>query len=313
MAALTLFESSKLHSGDEYRQGVIETIGTQGGSVLSVLPFIDIEGNSYSYNREGMLPTVGFRGINQDFDTSVGVLNPQSETLTIFGGNLDVDKFIVRTQGEDVRTTHEMMKLKAMALTWNANFFKGDSTTDPRSFDGLQKRLVVGGTQVIDNGSSSGGDALSLAKLDEMIDAVEEPTHLFMNRAMLRRLSQAAKKVDVAGDLQWEKDDFGGRVARYNDLPIIAIDKDASNELILPFTEANPGGGAAASTSIYCVSLGDGKLVGLQNGTVEVEDLGLLDGGSVYRTNVEHYQTIALLTDKAAARLRGITDAPVVA
>lgn len=313
MAALTLFEAAKLHSGDEYRQGVIETIGTQGGSVLSVLPFIDIAGNSYSYNREGMLPTVGFRGINEDYDTSVGVLNPQSETLTIFGGNLDVDKFIVKTQGEDVRTTHEMMKLKSMALTWNRNFFKGDSTTNPREFDGLQKRLVVGGSQVFNAGSTSGGDALSLAVLDEMIDAVEDPQYLLMNRAMVRRLSEAAKKTDVAGNLNWMKDDFGRRVAMYNDLPIIAIDKDASNELILGFDEANPAGGTAASTSIYCVSLGDGKLVGLQNGTVEVEDLGLLDGGSVYRTNVEHYQTIALLTDKAAARLRGIKNAAVVA
>ena len=34
---------------------------------------------------------------------------------------------------------------------------------------------------------------------------------------------------------------------------------------ILPFTEPNPGGGAAASTSIYAVSFGDGGVVGIHS------------------------------------------------
>lgn len=313
MAALTLVEAAKSHSGDVYRQGIIETIGTQGGSVLSVLPFIDINGGAYAYNREHALPSVGFRGINEAYDTSVGIINPQTEVLTIFGGNLDVDKAIIKMNGEDARDTQEDMMLKSMVLNWNRVFFKGDSVSNPREFDGLQKRLVVGGSQVIDAGATTGGDALSLDKLDELIDAVEEPTHLLMNRTMARRLSAASRKTDVGGFITFEADEMGRRVTRYNDLPIIAIDKDGENQAILGFDEANPAGGTAASTSIYCVSLMDGKLVGLQNGSVDVEDLGLLDSGSVYRTNIEHLQAIALLTDKAAARLRGIKDAPVVA
>lgn len=312
MPALTLVEAAKLHSGDVYRQGVIETIGTQGSSILSYLPFITINGGAYSYNREAALPSVGFRGVNEDYDTSVGILNPKTETLTIFGGALDVDKAIVKMHGEDQRTSQEIQQLKAMVLNWNKTFIKGDSDTNPKEFDGLQKRLVIGGDQVVENSAASGGGALSLEKLDETIDAVEDPTHLIMNRTMRRRLSRAVKDTDVAGNLNWGKDDAGRRIMFYNDLPIIDLDKDDKNQLILPFTEA-PQTGTAQCTSIYCVSLGDGKLVGLQNGGVDVDDLGLLDGGTAYRTVVEHLQSIAMLTGKAAARLRGITDAVVVA
>jgi hypothetical protein len=310
MAALTLFEAAKLHSGDVFRQGVIETIGTYG-SVVSVIPFLDINGAAYSYNQEEALPGVAFRGVNESFTPNTGVVNPQTETLKIFGGQIDVDKFIVATQGEDQRDMQERMKMKAMALDWGKTFIKGDSASNPREFDGLQVRLT--GSQLIDAGSTSGGDALSLLKLDELIDAVDDPTHLFMNRTMKRLLSASTRNTAVSGYITHTVDEFGRRVMMYNDLPIVVVDEDASRNQILPFTEANPGGGAAASTSIYCASIGDGQLMGIQNGTMDASDLGLLDAGNVYRTDVEWYNGIVLLGDKSAARLQGIKNAAVTA
>ena len=233
------------------------------------------------------------------------------KTLKIFGGTIDVDRFIVDRQGEDQRDMHERMKMKAMALNWTRTFFKGDSSSDPREFDGLQVRLT--GDQVIDAGATSGGDALSLLKLDELIDAVDTPTHLFMNRTMARLLNASTRSTGVSGYLTHTKDEFGRRITMYNDLPIVLIDEDASRQQILPFTEANPGGGAAASTSIYCASVGDGQLMGIQGDTMDARDLGLLDSGTAYRTIVEWDNGIVLLGDKSAARLQGIKNAAVVA
>lgn len=310
MAALTLLEAAKLHSGDVYREGVIETIGTYG-SILSVVPFMDINGGAYAYNREQALPGVGFRGVNETFDSSVGVINPQVEVLKVFGGNIDVDRAIVKMHGEDQRTTQEGMKLKALALDWGRTFIKGDSEANPREFDGLQKRLTGG--QLIEAGSTSGGDALSLLKLDELIDAVDSPSHLLMNRTMARLLSASTRNTGVAGYLTYDKNEYGARVMMYNELPIVLVDEDASREQILGFNEANSGGGTAASTSIYCVSLREDQLVGIQNDSVDVNDLGLLDSGAVYRTNIEWLNGIAMLGDKSAARLRGIKNAAVTA
>jgi hypothetical protein len=308
--ALTLLEAAKLDSGNALRTGIIE-LYTGSSDVLRVLPFDNINGNALSYNREEKLPGVGFRGVNESYTESTGVLNPQTESLVIAGGDLDVDKFIVDTMGQDQRAVHEGMKVRALSLAWTKKFIKGDADSDPREFDGLQKRIT--GAQLISNGSSSGGDALSLYNLDRLIDQVINPTHLLMNKTMRRRLTQAARTTGIAGFIQYRADEFGRQVAYYNDLPILMVDLDESQNAILPFTEANPGGGTAASTSIYCLSLGDGMLTGIQGNMPDVRDLGELQTKPALRTRVEWYCGIAAFNGRAAARLNGIKDAAVVA
>jgi hypothetical protein len=309
MAALTLLEAAKLETGDVYRQGVIEKYAGSS-DILSTLPFISIPGNAYKYNREGSLPGVGFRGVNEAYTASVGVLNPLTESLTIAGGDLDVDKFIVRTMGESQRTTHEAMKLRALSLAWTENFIKGDTANDPREFDGLQTRLT--GDQKIAAGSTANGTALSLAKLDEAIDQTLMPTHLIMSKAMARKFSTAARSTSVGGYIQWDVNQFGQRVLSYNGLPILTVDLDGTGTAILPFTEAATSGTATA-TSIYVVSFGEEGVIGLQNGSMMVDDLGELQTAPVYRTRVEWYSSIAVLNGRAATRLYSIADSAITA
>lgn len=306
--ALTLVEASKLHSGDVVRSAVIE-LYARNSDVLRVLPFSGISGNALRYNREDKLPGVGFRGVNEGYTESVGILNPVVETLTIAGGDLDVDKFIVDTMGQDQRSTHESMKVRALALRWGKAFIKGDSNTDPREFDGLQARL--GGVQLLENHATTGG-ALSLYNLDKLIDQVENATHLMMNKTMRRRLTQAARNTSVGGFITYSQDEFGRQVTQYNDLPILILDEDEEGNQILPFTEAAATGGTS-STSIYCVSLGEGRLEGIENGGIDARDLGELESKPVFRTRVEWYSGISVYHGRAAARLRGITDAAVTA
>jgi len=65
------------------------------------------------------------------------------------------------------------------------------------------------------------------------------------------------------------------------------------------------------SQSIYVVSFGDGKIVGLQNGIMDVRDLGEIDAQPVFRTRVEWLVAMAVMHGKAAARIWGITNAAV--
>jgi len=92
---LTLVEASKLNDGDIKRAGVIQMFA-ENSDLLRVMPFEDIPGGSLSYNQEGKLPGVAFRGFNEAFDESVGIVNPQVEVLRIAGGDLDVDRAIVK-------------------------------------------------------------------------------------------------------------------------------------------------------------------------------------------------------------------------
>jgi hypothetical protein len=310
--ALTIVEAAKLNPGDVIRNAIVEMYA-RNSDILRVLPFEGIPGNALKYNREEILPGVGFRGVNEGFTESVGVLNPITESLVIAGGDLDVDRFITQTMGANQRAVQEGMKVKALAHRWTLAFIKGDSSADPREFDGLQRRIPVGSSQLIDAGATSGGDALSLFLLDTLIARVDEPTHLIMNKTMSLRLAQAARNTSVGGFITWEPNEFGMRVMQYNGLPIILADEDNTGAQILPFTEANPGGGAAASTSIYCVSLGEGRLVGIQNQDLSVRDFGELESKPVFRTRIEWYAAIAVFQGKSAARLRGVKSAAVVA
>ena len=310
--ALTIVEAAKLNPGDVLRSAIVEMYA-RNSDILRVLPFESIAGNALKYNREEILPGVGFRGVNEGFTESVGVLNPITESLVIAGGDLDVDRFIVQTMGPNQRSVQESMKVKALAHRWTLAFIKGDSSADPREFDGLQRRIPVGSSQLIDAGATSGGDALSLFLLDTLIARVDDPTHLLMNKTMSLRLAQAARNTAVGGFISWEPNEFGMRVMQYNGLPILLADEDNTGAQILPFSEANPGGGAAASTSLYCLSLGGGRMVGIQNGDVDVRDLGELETKPVLRTRVEWYAGTAIFQGKSVARLRGVKNAAIVA
>lgn len=310
--ALTLTEAAKiaLNEGKVFESAIIEQFASSSG-ILENIPFVDIAGNAYSYNREETLPGIAFRGVNEGYTESVGVVNPVTETLSILGGDLDVDKFIIDTDGVGVRSQHEMMKVRALALKWTQQFIQGDTATDPRSFDGLKKRLT--GTQLISNGSTSGGDVLSLERLDATIDEVTNPTHIIMNKTMRRVLTSAARNQSVGGYITYELDSFGRKIAFYNDLPIIVLDQDGSKSQILPFTEAGAGGGTAQCCSIYVVSFDTMGVHGLQNGGMQVRDLGELNTKPVFRTRVEHYQSIAVKDGQGAARLYGVKAGAAVA
>jgi len=263
-----------------YRAGVISAFANPA-PILSAFKFQNIQGNALSYNRIGSLPNVAFRGVNEEYTAGAGVINPQVDPLVIAGGNLDVDSFLVKTGGESARDLHEAMKAEALALCVSKKLIKGDSTSDPREFDGLQARLT--GDQLISAGSTA---------------SVPSPV--------------AAARGSVGGDLQWGADDFGRRISAYNGLPIIVFDRDETDSAILPFSEASSTGGSS-STSIYCISNTEDGVAGIQSGPPEVTDHGKINSGTVYRTTIEWYMGMAVFNGRAAARLYGIKDAAVTA
>ena len=303
--SLTLLEAAKLVQ-NPLKKGVIETFA-RSSAVLERLPFFNVAGQAYKYNLEQTLPGIGFRGVNESYTESTGIVNPQVEPLFILGGISEFDRALVKTQGSvnNLRSVYDAMKAKAAALEYTKKFFKGDNATDANEFDGLEARLT--GAQVIDMGSTSGGDALTLAKLDELIDAVVGgPDVLFMNKVMRRKVNTLMRAAGQA--TEQISDAFGRPIYAYAGVPVGVIEQDKDGNEILPFTEDNPGGGTAASTSIYAVRLGAAEFVsGIQAGDMDVLDLGL--NKTKFETLVEWICGMGVFHPKAAARLQGITNA----
>jgi hypothetical protein len=315
---ITLLEAAKLalNAGETKRAGVIATFA-RASAWLANLPFRNIPGNSYAYNIEGALPGIAFRGVNEAYTASAGIINPKSEALRIAGGDLDVDVAVLKMFGPDVRATHEQLKAKALAATLTTKLIKGDSTTDPREFDGLQARIPVAGTQFVNAGTTDAGDALSLFLLDQLIGKVAGPNkQLWMNKTMIQRLTQGARTSTVGGFINFTKDEFGRQIATYNGIPLVEPYPENDGTEPLAFDEqgdllGTPAGTTA--TSIYCVGLGDMYLSGLQNGVMEVRDLGELDTTPQMRTRVEWLASLVAEHPKCIARYGGIANAAVVA
>ncbi len=308
--SLTLPEAAKLMTGEVIRPSVVETFA-RTADPLGVMPFLNVSGGAYVYSQEDTLPSVGFRAVNEAYAESSGVAERKTEQLVILGGDLDVDKFIVDTNGAAVRASHTLMKAKSLAHTWAHKFIKGDSSTTPKEFDGLQVRLA--GSQLVSNSAGTGA-ALSLLKLDEAIDATDNPTHLYMSKAMRRLITAAGRgggSGPAVGSVQMSVDAMGNQLTTYAGLPILIADDNADSQATLGFNEAAEGGGST-STSIYVLSLGESMLTGIQTAPPEVRDLGEIDSQEVYRTRFSWYSSIALVHPRSATRLYGITNATVV-
>ena len=311
--ALTLVEAAKLVQ-DPLKAAVINEFGT--GEILGAIPFENEDGTGVHYTKVDTLPGIGFRGLNEAFDESTGVLNPQSEAFRIFGGDIDVDGAVVSMKGEPVRRQHEQLKIEASRVNWEYQFIKGDSDADPRGFDGLQKRVT--GNQLISNVDAGG--ALSLAKLDEVLSQVKRTggtTVAIMNRKLRDvRLTAASRATGVGGFLTHTLNEFGRTVTTYSGIPLLV--DDLSNP-ILPFTETSPDGSSSnACTSIYVVTFGPMMCTGIQGRNnsggygIDARDLGEIDSKNVFRTRVDWNCSFAIYNGYSVARLYGITDAAVV-
>jgi hypothetical protein len=322
MAALTLIEAAKLAANNgEYKRAGVITIYARTSAWLAQIPFQTIQGNAFAYTQESTLPGIAFRGVNEGYVASHGIVNPASESLRIAGGDLDVDRFIVDTQGASVRTTHEAMKVKALAHAVTAKLIKGNSSPgdggDQREFDGLQRRIPLSSAQFVSAGTTDAGDPLSLFKLDQLIAKVAGPNkRLWMPQALALRFGQAARNTAVSGYVMWDKNELGQRILRYNGIPIDVAFPEQDGDEPLAFDEqgdllGTPGG--STSASIYCVSLGEGYLSGIQSGPMQVRDLGELDTLPVLRTRVEWHPGLVVQHPRAIARYGGISDAPFTA
>lgn len=295
---LTISEWQKLNP-TPLASGIVEIFARENPVLLN-LPFINIQGNAYKYNIEQTLPGIAFRGFNEGYTESTGVINPLTEALTIIGGDSDFDVAQIKmgTGDNDTRAVHDAMKAKALSLSWLKTFFAGNATTNPKEFDGMNQRLTGG--QVITAGTN--GAVLSLDLLDQLIDAVSgTPSILLMNKNARRAIVKLGRQ---SGVISVSRDYFGREVDTYAGIPLGVIEDGADGNPILTTTETQ--GTANNTSSIYAVKFGPDGMHGIQTEPMSVRDLGEIETKPAYRTRIEWYSGLALKHPKCAARLKGI-------
>jgi len=306
--ALTLEEAAKL-SNDMLMQGVVETI-VKDSPVLQRLPFIEIVGNGLTYNQEKTLPSIDFYDVGDTWVESTPTFEQITANLKIMGGDADVDNFLKSTRSnvQDLEAAVIELKAKALQDKFEEIFIYGDATANPKQFDGLRELIDTesAGDQVIAMGDT--GATLTLAKLDELIDAVKggKPDMLLMSRRSRRKINALVR---AAGGVMAEtdRDKWGNFIQLWDGVPI------GTNDWILD-THTVSGGVETATTgstcsTIYAVQFGEGALCGLTSpGHLQAEPVGPLENKDASRTRVKWYVSLALFSSIKAAALIGVKD-----
>lgn len=316
MAIMTLVEYKKLTT-DPFQTFVINEF--LNSRLLQVLPFMDVAGGGYFYNKHQKLPGVGFRGVNENFTSDIGVINPLSEALKILGGDIKIDVAMIDRYGPERRGVEIQAAIEAARLTFEKTFFKGDSTIAPEEFSGLQSRVT--GNQLITNGADGTGNALSINSLKTAIDAVKAGTGrklLAMNETILRRL-EGYYEGTANGMLRMQVNELGEEVMTYRGCEIVVIEDDEDGNAILPFTETSPDGSSTTNnSSVYCMRVGPRLVSGIQgpsNGVAGIyaEDFGRIQAEPKYLTRIQWDCGFVIENGRAVSRLYGVQDAAAVA
>jgi len=305
--ALTLAEASKL-SNDILLQGVVETI-VKDSPVLQRLPFIEIVGNGLTYNQEKTLPSVDFYDVGDTWAESTPTFEQLTANLKIMGGDADVDNFLKSTRSniQDLEAAVVELKAKAVKDKFEETFIYGDTAVNAKQFDGLRKLIdtTTAGDQLIAMGDT--GATLTLAKLDELIDAVKggKPNMLLMSRRSRRKINALVRA--SGGMVDNDRDQWGNFVQLWDGIPIGVNDWILDTHTLSGGVETDTTGGDCSV--IYAIQLGEWALCGLTSpGHLTVEPIGSMESKDATRTRVKWYVSLALFSSVKSAALIGVKD-----
>ena len=305
--ALTLAEAAKL-SNDILLQGVVETI-VKDSPILQSLPFIEIVGNGLTYNQEKTLPTIDFYDVGDTWAESTPTFEQVTANLKIMGGDADVDNFLKATRSnlQDLEAAVIELKAKALKDKFEETFVYGDSSSNAKQFDGIKKLVdtTTASDQVIAVGDT--GATLTLAKLDELIDAVKggKPNMLLMSRRSRRKINALVRA--AGGMMETDRDNWGNFIQFWDGIPVGVNDWILDTHVLSGGVETATTGGTCST--IYAIQFGEGALCGLTSpGQLTVEPVGSLETKDASRTRVKWYVSLALFSSIKAAALIGVQD-----
>ena len=297
--AVTLAQSAA-NEPDLFRRGAQEVASTH--PVWDRIWWESIAGNSYAYNKDRILPGTAFRTVNEAYVESTGLVNQDTESIVILGGDADVDRFIekTRTANREVLLAGQIkMKIESAHRTYVNEMFNGDVVVNPKGFDGLRKRLV--GKQVLDSAVAVTNSAF-LSELDLLLGLVPDADAIYTTTEVLARVKGLGRQV---GGAEYVMNEITGkREFTWNGVPFVDPGEYWDGSKILSHDATN-------GSDMYAVKFADSMesegVLGITNGGLQTYEVGELQEKPAYRGRVEFYAGLVAQGGRAAARLRGIT------
>ena len=298
-------------SNNQLIAGVIDEI-IERDDLFAIMPFLGVNGKAYVYNRETTMGSADFLDPNDPVNESSATFTEVVAKLRILAGDVDVDKFLASTMGDtnDQMAVQIAKKAKAVARMFHQTLATGNSTTNPKAFDGLRVlsdqaqsfAATAGGSQLVSAGTN--GSALTLSMLDELCDSVPNGADVIVMRRGTIRAFRALLRATYGTDAVMQQlENFGRPMLTHNGIPVIM------NEF-LPGNETQ--GTSSSTTSVYALRVNelDGLhgLYGGDNAGLVVENVGTVQNKDATRIRLKWYTSIALKSTRSIARLGGVTN-----
>lgn len=313
--AITL-EEAKKNVQDDLQMGVIDEF-QKSNWILEHIPFDDAVSPtgggatpSYSYTRLKTQPTAAFREINKEYTPAEVTKERHTVEIKVFGGSYEIDRVIANMGGiiSEVEL-QQSQKIKAAQALFNDTFINGDSGTDSKAFDGLEKALAGSSTEynkdgVIDLSTSeliTQNYQYFLDMLDEFLGGLDgTPSCIMGNTKLIAKIRACARRASM---YQVTKDNWGNQVESYGGIPFVDMKaKPGTNDDVVST-------GVDGNTSLYVARLAmDGLHAVSFAGTAPVQTwLPDFDtAGAVKKGEVEMNAALALKASKAAGVFRNI-------
>lgn len=300
--ALLAAEAAKLSQNDLVR-GVIEEI-IDRESIYNVLPFTQVNGKAYVYNRENTISEGDFLVPGDTVNEGAATFTQVTTTLTVLAGDVDVDKFLNETQSDnnDQLAIQIALKAKALARAARRTIITGDVATTPKAFDGIKKLTPAGQTIAI----GTNGGPLTLQKLDELVDLVKSgrPDAILMRPGTVRAYKELLRNTGGGTDaVMMQLPNFSAPVLTHSGIPIIADDFLVGNET---------KGAGTNMCSVYAIRMNEADgLHGLYGGAsagIRIEEIGTVQNKDAWRVRVKWYLGLALKSTQSIARLEGVSN-----
>jgi len=298
---------------DVLLRGVIETV-LKESPILQAMPFVHIEGNGLTYNREKALAAAAWHAPLGDWTTGTAPeFDKLTATLAILGRNADLDNFIKQTRSniQDIEGVVLELAAKSVRNEFERAVVYGTTgayltgqTADANMFNGLIVNIATksASSQVIACGATGG--ALTFALVDQLIDAVQggKPDVLMMSKRTRRKMNELARAAGFA--IETERNEWGTFMQYWNGIPIAPNDWILDTHTLVSSLETAATGGACST--MYALRFGEGAVCGATNGGIQVEPVGTLEGKDASRHRIKWYCSLVDFNVVARAALIGI-------
>lgn len=281
--------------------GVLEEFVTQD-ELFSIVPFKQINGKMFTYNRESTLSTTAFIGVNETLTDSEADTTEVTGVLKILGGIFSVDDFLEDTQSDiqDQYRNQQSAKVKAASQEFRDKFINGDTGVSTKQFDGV--KVLCTAAQTINH-----NQPLTFASLDQLISKVKAGRihALCGNDRTIRDYYELVRATPGMSPewLKYQAFNEVFNVAQYRRLPILLNDYINDDESVASCTDG---------TSMYAFHLnevhGVAGMTSKKNGGLRIRGpVDMLSAGKfAIRGGVSWYGGVYLGSTLALARLAGI-------